>query len=485
LKKKNPNEKTYISKFELLIDNKRNKIIVDHIFKELLYQSFKASNDIVTQLWDVKNNNYAFKNKYNHYFNMHDLGIKQKTDAGYVYDSIKNKYSKISPSTLSTLIRKVSQEYNALFKDICVGEKSIPSYKKTNINIYLSTSVAGNQIKIEPAEKVHKRKYHTYNLSLRLLSKAYAEDLYKNGFDIKRREKGKKREKTFHYSLPFNDTWINFCQIQTNDDYQQSIIDNILDGTYKLSTSYIKYNRNKRKWMLFIAYTFVPKHKTLDENKIMGIDVGINNPATLAIDGTHYHRFVGSRSEIDQFYKRVEGKKRQMQHQAAWCGSGRCGHGYSTRMKPVLQIRNRISNFKKVKNHCWSKYIINEAIKNGCGTIQMEDLSGIVDTNPFLRKWTYFELQQDIIYKAEKAGIKMVKVDPHQTSARCNRCGYLNDMTHDKKTWRPNQPTFICQNCDHKNNADINAARNIAMKDIDKIIKEQHIIQEKAELVLK
>ena len=39
------------------------------------------------------------------------------------------------------------------------------------------------------------------------------------------------------------------------------------------------------------------------------------------------------------------------------------------------KLAGKIANFKNTKNHCWSRYIVDVAVKNKCGVIQMEDLS--------------------------------------------------------------------------------------------------------------
>lgn len=84
-----------------------------------------------------------------------------------------------------------------------------------------------------------------------------------------------------------------------------------------------------------------------------------------------------------------------------------------------------------------------------------------------LRNWSYFELQQQITYKAAQYGIEVRKVNPAYTSQTCSYCGTIGE--------RPKQAVFICSNpdckCheiykknkDHCLNADFNAARNIAM----------------------
>ena len=50
---------------------------------------------------------------------------------------------------------------------------------------------------------------------------------------------------------------------------------------------------------------------------------------------------------------------------------------------------------------------------------------------------------------------------------RCNKCGNIHIENRDCKN---DQAKFECKICGHKDNADINASKNIAMPYIDKII---------------
>lgn len=115
-------------------------------------------------------------------------------------------------------------------------------------------------------------------------------------------------------------------------------------------------------------------------------------------------------------------------------------------------------------NHVISKEIVAEAERTGAG-IGLEDLSGIRDRvrlrkpqRATLHSWAFAQLGAFIAYKAERAGVPVVYVDPAYTSQECSGCHYI-----DKRN-RPSQAVFACRSCGVVAHADHNAARNIAAR---------------------
>ena len=192
--------------------------------------------------------------------------------------------------------------------------------------------------------------------------------------------------------------------------------------------------------------------------------MGIHYPICASINGERkFFKIDGG--EIEHTRRKIEARKKSLLKQGISCGEGRIGHGIKTRNKPVYDIEDKISRFRDTANHKYSRALINYAVNNNCGIIQMEDLTGITsDSSRFLKNWSYFDLQTKIEYKAQEVGIKVVYIDPHYTSQRCSKCGYIS------KDNRTEQALFWCQKCGYKTNADYNASQNIAIKDIDKII---------------
>ena len=266
-------------------------------------------------------------------------------------------------------------------------------------------------------------------------------------------------------------------QIDKIDNNKKSTINKIINGEYKQGSAQISISK-KGKIELIISFGFEKEiENILNPNKILGVDLGIVNTATMIAydkDLDQYDYFswksnVIDGSELIKFRQKYYNLRREMSIASKYAGEGRIGHGYKTKMKPVDKVRNKVANFADTINHKYSRYIVDFAVKNKCGVIQMEDLSGATANTheKFLKEWSYYDLQAKIEYKAKEVGIQVVKINPKYTSKRCNKCGNIHEDNRDCKN---NRAKFKCTVCGHEDNADINAAKNIAIPNIDKII---------------
>ena len=71
-----------------------------------------------------------------------------------------------------------------------------------------------------------------------------------------------------------------------------------------------------------------------------------------------------------------------------------------------------------------------------------------------LNRWSFHELQRQIVYKAEWEGIPVEYVRASNTSKRCSRCGAINKALRFQKCW-------ACPNCGVQHDRDYNAALNM------------------------
>ncbi|MDT5363550.1 MAG: putative transposase [Mycobacterium sp.] len=136
----------------------------------------------------------------------------------------------------------------------------------------------------------------------------------------------------------------------------------------------------------------------------------------------------------------------------------------TTSAKRLLRVRaRREARFAADVNHQIAKRIVAEAERTGRG-IAVEELTGIRE-RVRLRKpqrathasWAFAQLGAFLAYKAARAGVPLVHVDPAYTSQRCTRCGHIDRRN------RTSQAEFVCRDCGFiAEHADILGADNIA-----------------------
>ena len=112
-------------------------------------------------------------------------------------------------------------------------------------------------------------------------------------------------------------------------------------------------------------------------------------------------------------------------------------------------------------------HIVMENLNNGFGKCYIKD-SGNEDIN-YNRKVKFLglsSLKQEVEHIARKYDIVVSTVQASYTSKMCPVCGCIEDGN------RPNQETFECVECGHKDNADFNAAKNIRNRVLVTVLRE-------------
>jgi putative transposase len=187
--------------------------------------------------------------------------------------------------------------------------------------------------------------------------------------------------------------------------------------------------------------------------KCLGVDRGLVNIATTS-DG---EAFCGKDLEARREKRRnVRGS---MQRKAArQKNAGKRPQSIRRRLKA---LGNREALMQRDVNHCISKKLVQRA-QGTARAIALENLSGIGRRTRFNRSmrrrlggWAFFQLGVFVGYKAERAGVPVVEIDPRNTSRECPECGHI-----DKKN-RRTQAKFKCMKCGLTGFADCVAAENI------------------------
>ena len=202
-------------------------------------------------------------------------------------------------------------------------------------------------------------------------------------------------------------------------------------------------------WFLY-ATVEVAEPETIDPDGFLGVDMGIANIAYDS-DGNRY-----AGTKLNGYRRRQLRLRKRLQEK-------------DTKSARRLLARRRRKEARHAANvnHLISKTIVTEAARTGRG-IAVEDLTGIRDRvrlrkpqRVTLSSWSFHQLGAFLGYKARRAGVPLVEVDPRYTSQTCNRCG------HRDKRNRPDQETFTCRSCGVVAHADHNAALNIAQRGVE------------------
>ena len=210
---------------------------------------------------------------------------------------------------------------------------------------------------------------------------------------------------------------------------------------------------------LFVNLTYEVELATLlRSDAAVGIDMGVSDRLAL--------------SNGERVGRRRKASKRlaRMQRRLSGCRKG--GHRWRKR-KSVLanhQYRERVRN----RNEC---HRVTTELVRRYGLIAIEDLpirnmtrsaAGTIEKpgtgvaqkrglNRSITEQTWGLIRSQIAYKAEWAGRELAVIDPKFTSQRCSGCGVVSAEHRQRKR-------YDCAGCGMKEDADINAARNILHK---------------------
>ena len=220
---------------------------------------------------------------------------------------------------------------------------------------------------------------------------------------------------------------------------------------------------NKRgKYYLYIPVTYeVEESNISDICNVVGIDRGINF-VVATYDSKHKSGFVSGKAikQKRANYSRLR-KELQMRHTPS----------SRRRLKAIGQRENR---WMQDINHQVSKAL---ATGNPKHTLfVLEDLTGIRNVTERVKtknryvsvSWSFYDLEQKLIYKAKQNQSSVIKVDPRYTSQCCPACGHTEKSNRNKKIH-----LFTCKNCGYTSNDDRIGAMNLYRMGINYLVDSQ------------
>ena len=263
------------------------------------------------------------------------------------------------------------------------------------------------------------------------------------------------------YSLTQNCFSVNTLNRRVKLPYFAEGMSKYFDHTiYKFGTA--KLTNKHGKYYLHIPATYDFEESNIsDICNVVGIDRGINF-VVATYDSKHKSGFVSGKT-IKQ--KRANYSKLRKKLQMRQTPSSR------RRLKAIGQRENR---WMQDINHCVSKALVENNPKHTL--FVLEDLSGIRNVTERVRikdryvsvSWSFYDLEQKLIYKAKQNQSSVIKVDPRYTSQCCPICGHTEKSNRNKKIH-----LFTCKNCGYKSNDDRIGAMNLYRMGINYLVDSQ------------
>ena len=199
----------------------------------------------------------------------------------------------------------------------------------------------------------------------------------------------------------------------------------------------------KDKFYLFQTVD-IPDTDIEDIEEFIGVDMGLIEIAALSNGKTF------SSKELTTYREKRQKVRSSLQRK-----------GTKGSKKVLKRLSSRERTTATIINHTISKQIVSIAKEEKKG-IAIENLKGIrfssLKKGKKMRsrvgKWNFNQLRQFLTYKALLNGVKLIDVPPAYTSKTCSSCLRIG---------KRNGKQFTCNNCNSTFDADINAAKNIAL----------------------
>lgn len=232
------------------------------------------------------------------------------------------------------------------------------------------------------------------------------------------------------------------------------------DKSYSFGTA--KLVKKHNKYFLHIPMTKeVPESMDSDICHVVGVDRGINF-VVATYNSNHKSGFVSGKliKHRRAKYKQLRKKLQQRQTSSA-----------RRRLKVIGQRENR---WMQDVNHCVSKALVENNPKHTL--FVLEDLSGIRNVTERVRmkdryvsvSWSFYDLEQKLIYKAALNESSVINVNPRYTSQCCPICGHTEKLNRNKKIH-----LFTCKNCGYTSNDDRIGAMNLYRMGINYLVDSQ------------
>ena len=216
----------------------------------------------------------------------------------------------------------------------------------------------------------------------------------------------------------------------------------------KLKTATIIKEQNQ----YFLSVTFESESKNLypvSENQAIGLDMGITY-FLVDSDGC----FVENPRHTKKYEKQLRIENRSL---------ARKKKGSKSRLKQknrLSKLHAKISNVRKDFLHKTSAQYVKENHIIVCEDLKVKNMIKFGNLSKHIADASWSTFFTMLKYKSLQNNKIFIQINPMYTSQKCSCCGHV------AKENRLNQSKFKCVSCNHEQNADANASKNIKSEGI-------------------
>ena len=229
-------------------------------------------------------------------------------------------------------------------------------------------------------------------------------------------------------------------------------------GRQKVELKLQKHHQDRLDWKVCSSDLCLHKNKKLylhvgvekglpvpEVQAVAGVDLGVNHPAV-----TSTSDFLGEKK-----WKAIEARYFNLKR-------GLQAKGTKSAKRHLKKLSQKVNRFRKNCDHVLSKTLATLYVEKTC--LVLEDLTNIRERmkgrknqRRRLHSWSFSRLKFFLSYKAPLYGCSVDFVNPAYTSQKCSCCGHIAKRNRVLAE-------FHCRKCGFRNNADLNAAKNIRDK---------------------
>jgi transposase len=228
-----------------------------------------------------------------------------------------------------------------------------------------------------------------------------------------------KEDKRFYFTL----FGIPFATALGRDrSNNKVIIERILSGEYKMCSSSIQIDDNRKKMFLLLCVDIPQKEVILKPDKKLYAFLGVFNPIVCtteitesleAKDNAYKVWEIGTEEEFNHRRRQIQEAVKRCQINNKYSVGGK---GRKKKNKALERFQDKEKNYVDTKLHTYSRLLVDMAIKHECSEIvlmkqkerEVKAKEDNAEEKPFvLRNWSYYGLKDKIQYKSKMYGIKL------------------------------------------------------------------------------